>query len=310
MQIQSEKGFILPTLVILFLVTLALLAVGGFELMRGEGNATSEHIIAMQTDYSMQGAAKYAVARLQQGDFPTQTLNVGGVSVVSDTFDLSPANGYNPDFMIDLIATVGTISRELEVDIDAFDTDVAVWAKGSVDLITTANSGSILANWDRLGENVNSLPQIDITTLLSLPNAQDVAGGTISGTIPAGATSFLQPSTTIPWVVRYTGDVTIAAGSTFWGIMIVDGDLTIQSNWGDGITEVEGIIILANDGDDVTMANGANVDGCIICGGDVTGSGWWNEYVNHNATRMATLETYRLYPGTADGNNIVSWEFL
>lgn len=302
MRIENEKGFILPSLVIIFLVTLALMATGAYVLMRSEGDISADTMIAKQIEYSLKGASDYALNLMKIDDLEIQDVDVGGVSATVDTIKLNPSNGFNPDFDLDITATVGSVSRELFVTIDAFDPDVAIWALGAVDLtVIPRNQSGLLPNWDRMGENVYALPQIDVTTLLALPGAQVLAGGAYSGTRPTGATSFFQSGTT-PWVTRYTGDVTLSAGAVQWGIMIVDGDLTISS-----LANVNGIVYLPNAGSQVTMGISLNatVNGCIICAGDVTGA----TFVDHNSTYLATLENYRLNPGTADGSNIVAWDY-
>ena len=304
---QDENGF-WSIIVVIILVTLALMAMGSYVLIRSEGIIAAEKAQGMQAEYTATGAMYYALKRSIADPDSSYSVTIDGSNVDVNLSSISSAD-FNRDVQVQDSVTVGNMTYSVNVVLDVFDNQVGIWCAGLVNDINPRNSwGSY--DEDRMVQLANSVVSLDVAGLLALPNSQDLAGGTYSGTQPPSATGFFQPSGDL-WVTRYNGNLTLSSNATHYGVVIVTGDLTIGDD-----AQVEGVIYMPNPDSNIIMQSDSYVDGCVICGGESTGNRWefWifsgvDTDVLNNPTRIDAILPYVSNP-TAYINtayNIHTW---
>jgi len=86
---RQEEGF-WSAFVFIFLVTLALLGLGSYTLIRSEGSNTANDVKAVQAEYAANGAAFFGISAFNQGIFDSDlegtSLTIGNCTATLDTF--------------------------------------------------------------------------------------------------------------------------------------------------------------------------------------------------------------------------------
>lgn len=91
---------------------------------------------------------------------------------------------------------------------------------------------------------------------------QTLPGGTLNGNNTYG-------SAASPTVVHVTGDINVSGQVSGYGVLVIDGDLTL----GSGQFTWEGVIIAKADGLNVNLSGNASIYGAMVLIGDDAGSG-------------------------------------
>ncbi len=293
--LRREEGF-WSTFVLLFVVTLGLLGVGAHKAIMSEGPNIARNVTALQAAYSADGGAYLAIraiSRGKMGNFEGTTFDVAGADVTMDTTKGSKI-GY-PDLLI-------TCNTKLTVNASkgGFDRSIQVWSWTRLPLSQMAVlSAGVVTNIvarDSAGA-VNSQAQVQNAKAVNIPlagalNALSTSQGHNQSVTPwspaAGypSASFYNAGTT-PNVTHVSGDMSLAAGRTIYGIFVVEGSVTMATG-----SQVIGVIYCPNNSA-VTINNppaAVSVTGGIITGGTVTATA--SSTVRNNMTYMTVFSRY------------------
>ncbi|HHS12546.1 MAG TPA: hypothetical protein ENN03_02125 [bacterium] len=305
--LRREEGF-WSSLVLIFLVTLSLMGLGAYVLIRGEGVNTGRQIQSFQSEYSATGAAYYGIARMKTGGLTaggSEALTIGSASVSLSAVSVSASTVH-----LTVTSTVDDIDTEITVEMQIVNlADVAVWTTGNVtDVRVLDESGTQDDNM--LISDADSLPAMDTAALSALATTQGNYHGS-SYTPPNGypSTSFFNSGST-PNVTYVDGDLTIENGRTVYGIFVVTGSVTVKSKWG-SIGRIEGIVYLPNESSTVTMSmeGMTSIRGGVLSGGHIDGTGWLDGTIQHNSTYMQSFASFRSYPSADGAIRAVGWSY-
>ena len=123
-------------------------------------------------------------------------------------------------------------------------------------------------------QNVPELPVVDYTLLDTLSDMQlNTQAGNWTATNNFPSASFYNVGVT-PNVTHVTGNMTVPAGVTVYGIFMVDGNLTLQSASGPDGTII-GVVYMPNSTSTVTMGSWTVVNGGIMAKCNIVGPPWW-----------------------------------
>lgn len=296
----GEEG-LFSAFFLFFLVTLGLMGLGAYALIRAEGQNAVINIESARAQYAANGAAYYGMKRLELGALDESTaLDIGGAVVQLDT----SRTGREIDLNIN--AAFGSLHTQLCIHLLKNDlTGFAIYSTG--DVINTEGRDSLNnADPSVITQNEDSIPSFDMTTLAALSTAQghDQSGNFKPGDgYPTG--SFFQADGVTPNVTWVAGNMTVLGGRQIWGIFIIEGKLTMN-----GGCSIDGVVYLLND--ELTKMNGTgdpmlpSISGGVITEGDILGTGS-HVIVTNVPDYMRSFVDYLLYdppPFT-----VLQWEY-
>lgn len=285
---KQEEGF-WSALVILFMVTLMLMGLGSFVLIRSEGYNVVNQINTLKAEYAATGAVYYGFQRLKIGDLEeSYPITIGDVEVYLDT------SGTLPDIYLDVTANIsgGWMEANLGIELDYTRLD-AIYTTGDVTNISVFDStGS--PDDDLLVENADELPEIYKSVLDSMSTDQvhDEGAGTFEPADGYPNGDFYRPDGITPNVTHVLGNMRVRTGRTVWGIFVVEG--TVQIDYDDFGADgyIEGVVYLPNAGSIVSIGSDAQVTGGIVSNGDIQRDGLDPGVVRHNPVYMRAFKPY------------------
>lgn len=287
---KQEEGF-WSALVILFMVTLMLMGLGSFVLIRSEGYNVVNQINALKAEYAATGAVYYGFQRLKIGDLEeSYPVTIGDVEVYLDT------SGTLPDIYLDVTANVsaggGSMESNLGIELDYLRLD-AIYTTGDVSNIAVLDSTGYPDD-DLLVENADELPEIYQGVLDSLASDQSQVFGDPTYEPADGYPSgdFFRPDGITPNVTHVLGNLRVRTGRTVWGIFVVEGNLQIDYDDFGADGYIEGVVYMPNAGCTVTIGSDAQVTGGIVTNGDILRDGLNPGIVQHNPVYMRAFEPY------------------
>jgi hypothetical protein len=299
--LREERGF-WSAFFFLFLVTLGLLGMGAYSLMKSEGVNVANEMISLQTKNSLEAAAFYGLTALKKSLFTNQLettpLTIGGTTVNLDT------TRSGSDLVMRVTATNGSASRQLKVQVHFGHrfSDNAIATTGTVSNVTALDS---LRNPDpaRLIHDSDSLPTFKTDSMRTMANGQGHKfTGNWTATANYPSANFFKTGNT-PNVTYVTGNMTIGSNNVY-GIFVVDGTVTFT-----GPGRIYGVLYLPNDHSTIiksaTSAGESAIEGGIISNGDISGT-VGNITVEHKPTYMKEFIEFRKYREVIT-NPIVAW---
>lgn len=303
--LKNEEGFF-SSMILMFLVTLAMMGLGAFVLTRSEGASVTTQIQTIQAEYAAEGAVYYGVQRLAQGSLnEAQALSIGGGNVILDTTTVSGS------IYLNVIATTGSMTRRIRVEVEESGGGLADKAIYTTDVVFFTTACDSLQNTDdsRKVENADSIPSMDLAALWALSNSQ---GHNQSGTFypssgyPSG--NFYQPDGVTPNVTYVNGNMRVNDGRTVYGIYVVTGWVNLRPS-----ARVEGVIYVVNDNPTWLRGGGStatpSIQGGVVSEGEI--NGYVNRaYVQHWPEFMRVFCSYMLYPDSGGSYAIADWEYL
>ena len=303
MKAGNEKGF-WSALYLIFLVTLAIMGLGAFMLIKSEGVNVASNMEYAQAQYAANGAAYYGLARLDVGPLDEgAALSIGGATVVLDS------SKTEDEVQLRVSATLGKVESRLRIRLrNRTLSDVAILSDSTVNNVATRDSiGWPDTGSDLIVDNASRIPTVDLPSLLALSTAQghDKAGNfTASPDYPSG--SFYRPDGVTPEVTHVSGNFRVNGNRTAYGIFIVDGDVRL-----DGNARVEGVIYITSNGSSIIHGGGnpfsSSVTGGIIAEGELNASGS-HVNVRHWPEYLRVFENF--VPDPSIGFDVNRWEYL
>ena len=275
-RIRDERGF-WSAFAFIFLVTLGLLGLGAYSLMRAESNNAVSQMQMLQAEYSLNAGAHFALQALFKGTFGDSTestpLSIGGATVNLDTAYLD-ALGHT--LALTVTSTLGKAERQVRVE---FDLGMRMRDKA---IITTDVDNGVSArdslnrnDPNRLVQKADSIPTIREDSLLARATRQGhLIVGNSDGT--GMSNSFFQADGKTPNIYWITGDLTLTGDNKdlkqVAGIIVVLGDVTLN-----GTARIKGIVYLP-DKTSTLIHGGGNpkensIEGALISHGAITGTG-------------------------------------
>ena len=106
-------------------------------------------------------------------------------------------------------------------------------------------------------------------------------------------------------MVECTGNLTIDANDTIFGILIVNGDLTLNSS----SANVQGIVYMDDETSTLTINSSTSVQGAVICAGEIETGAFISSIVRHNPVYTQVFVNYLLNPAMPDGVKIWDWDY-
>ena len=305
--LQREEGFF-SALVLIFIVTLGLMGMGTYVLIRSEGTNITNKVQALQAEYAANGGIYYALELLEAEELEGgESLTIGGATV---SVSLTAGTG-NVDYHLSVTADVGAIETSMGVDVESFGLEnVAVWTTGDIDDVTVLDStGS--SDPELIIEQADSLPTMDDASLVALATSQ---GNDNVGTItppdgyPSG--SFYNSGTT-PNVTYVDGDLIVDDGHVLYGIFVVTGNVLIKSSLFGGVGRIEGVVYLPNQSSQITMSmeSATSIHGGVLTGGDIDGAGWLDGIIRHNPEYMRKFSEFKTYSGGGGVTRVTRWTY-
>ena len=303
--LKNEEGF-WSALAMLLLVTLALMGLGGYALMRSEGVNVANQISAIQADYAANAAAYYGIQRLTIGVIDeTAPLTIGNCTVALDTSLFSGTS----DIILDVMASNATVNRGIRIRISTGGVmaDKAIYTTGHVFNVTAKDSTGT-ADPTKLVHQASSIPTIDEASLAAMSTAQghDQWGTPFTPLTGYPNGSFYQPDGVTPNVTHVMNDMVVGGGVEIHGIFVVEGHVTLH-----GSSRVDGVIYLPNPTSTIITGGGipteSSITGGIVSHGDISGFGnhisvtHWPEY-------MAIFCVFQT--GADIMSAIVNWQYI
>lgn len=327
---KSEQGFV-SALVLIFLITLALMGMGAYILVRTEGEGIARQAMVTQMDFAAEGAyfwAQKVMMRATPGtpidSIDGQSWNINGVEV---SINASPHTATSfADYDLTLSAnSYGAANFTTDVVIAVKDMDlenIAVWTASTINVnevyVCDSRYGTTETYpWNAenelmlisYGTGCDTIPTMNDATLQALALSQHrnpdlhvwtdttVAGSSwsTSGDAPATApdTDFLRISDGLPNVFYITGNLTVNIDDTLSGIIYVEGNVSMF-----GTGRINGVLYMPTSGSTLLMERGTIIQGGVIGNvriGRNAGTGT-NPIISYNPTYMQAFAAYRTYP--------------
>jgi len=266
---KNEKGFA-SGFVLLFVVTLALMGVGGAILMKSEGKRLGSNIESLQTDYSAQSAMWFAIqATAVSADTLKYVVDNVPFSIGSATIsDIDTFISNNGKDAITVEARTANCVRRITAEIEKLPGVLAIESTNSVNNVDVRDQNNNENN-QLIDQNRAAMRVIDDANLQAIAVSQ---GYNISGnyTPPDGwpnGSYYNAPG--VPNVTYINGNLTVSSGDDVFGIFYVQGNVNIEYG-----AQVHGIIYAPNGANTVTL-NGPSfsnaVEGGIISAGPIEG---------------------------------------
>jgi len=303
--IKNENGY-WSAMTVILVVTLALMGLGSYVLVRSEGKNVADQAFALQAEYAANGAAYYGLRQLALDSLrESVTLTVGNGTAVLDTSSVSGTS----QILLNVLASVGEFDRRIRIRLTPGSglVDKAIYTTGDVFNVSGKDS---LGNDDPdlVVTNASSIPTIDEATLAAMSTAQgydqfDLLFTPVDG-YPNG--SFYQPDGVTPNVTHVMNDFKVEGGRTIYGIFVVEGDVVLN-----GSARIEGVIYLPNTTSTIITGGGnpteSTITGGLVSHGDIQGFG--NHIsVQHWPEFMRVFCNYQT--GSDPATTVVSWEYL
>ncbi len=303
---KKEDGF-WSAMFLIFLVTLGLMGVGGYVLMKTEGQNIANTIEATKVDYAANGAAYYAIRAVENESLGIgSSMTLSGATVSFDTVHLNDQN-----LQLLVTASINGISSSITIDLNQFGLgDMALTTTGTIEDVTVRDEdGSV--NEDLINANADSLPNMDDSAIIAQATAQ---GHVYSGNytpadgFPNGSFYY---SAGAPNVTYVDGNLTIESGRNVYGIFFVTGNVTINSNWSNGAGHLEGVIYMPNEDSNLqlSMESMTSVRGSVITGGDVDGTGWFNGVIQYDSEYAESFASYETGGGGVSAIKVTNWTY-
>jgi hypothetical protein len=297
---KEEHGFF-SAILLIFLVTLALMGAGAFVLMKTEGEAVANNATGLRLEYAANGGIFYAIRLLEADSLDQVTsFTLDGITVSLDTTREGSTTYLNVN------AGSGDFDRDIDIEMrEGRYCDKAIVTTGDVgDLIFTKDAAG---NFDSglLLEKVTRMPSIDIVSLKALSSSQGHDKGTFTPANNSPVANFYY-SAGVPNVTYTTGNMTVNSSRTIYGIYLVEGTVTLNSN-----AVIQGVVYLLNN-NAITIAGGASlsdrsINGGLISKGDVIAGGLFC-YVRHNPAYMNIFQNYVTNPNSRVVK-VVNWDY-
>ncbi len=270
---KNEKGFI-SGFILLFVVTLALMGVGGAILMESEGKSVGSSMEAIQTDYAAESAMWFAIQATAVD--PVDTLNalidevpfsIGSVTITN----IEPFIDEENNFIL-VTAQSNKSIRNITSRIATMPGLVAVTSTKAVTNLTVYNQDGN-EDPDLIDQNEDQLPVIDTNNLQTIATNQGyVQNGNFTAPDGWPNGSFYNANGS-PNVTNITGNFDVGSWDDVFGIYVVNGNVNIAYG-----AQVHGIIYALN-GNNTVQLNGPSgtpsVEGGIITDGTVDGEYWF-----------------------------------
>jgi hypothetical protein len=311
MKIQSinrngEKGF-WSAFFFIFLVTLGLMGLGAYSLMRGEGSSAGNQVRMMQADFALDAGTFFALRALSKGTFNSQfesePLSVGEAQVQLDTSRVAGFSGV----VLTVTSTLEKAEKQLIIRVLPGQglRDKAIVTTGTVSGVVALDSLRV-EDPLRLISRADSIPTIkeDSLEMMSTMQGHDkfVATYKPPNGYPNG--SFWQADGVTPNVTHVFGNLDLAGNEDFYGIFIVEGNVTLK-----GTTRFHGVLYLPNVKSTIIKGGGtpagSTIEGAIVSHGDISGNGS-HITVEHDPTFMNVFCRFQKYPDNLQ-NTIVLW---
>ena len=300
MKVNNEKG-VFSAVYLIFLVTLGLMGMGAFMLVRSEGQSVAVQSMASKVKYAANGAVYYGLRQLEQGALDESTaLGVGAVNVILDSVLVGD------ELHMFVNASQDDLKSRLRIRMKPRSlADYAVYLQGTATNINPKDSLDNL-DYDLMADNVSSMPAIDNASLYALSTAQgnDQFAATFKPANGYGG-SFYRADGVTPNVHHVCGDMNVLGGRTIYGLFVVDGSITIA-----GSARVIGVIYVVNPMATLILGGGsptgASITGGIVSHGDLFGTGSHID-ITHKASYM---KTFAQWSGPIAGFRLLAWDYL
>ncbi|NQT26112.1 hypothetical protein HQ585_12210 [candidate division KSB1 bacterium] len=242
--VQSQKGF-LSAFVIIFVVTLGLLATGSAMLVRSESTNIGNQVAMIKAENAARGALHFA----------RKFIAINGDSLTMPVLNLGDAEAsmyYSQSgTQIDLYMTVtsGPVDNSMHVEMRiAGSLSYAIYASGSVSNQDTDDSTGTQDN-SLIYQNAPSFPSVDVSGLTAVANIQGANRVNADATFTPGdgwpdATRLnFYNASGLPEVTIVTGNLLVEENKTIFGIYVVSGTVELEAGgFGDDGGRVDGII--------------------------------------------------------------------
>lgn len=267
--LRGEEGF-WSAIILVFLITLGLLGLGAYSMLRTESINLENENKFMQAEAALTAGCYYSLNSLVKGVFNSTveqtTLPVGGASVICDT--TSQGN------LIRLTVTSNYHGAERQAFIE-FQMGLKLRDKA---IVTTDVDNGVSArdslnrnDPNRLVQHADSIPGIKEDSLLAWATRQGhvIAGNASDSDV---GNSFFQADGKTPNVYWITGNYTVSGKKNQGGIFVVKGNVTIN-----GADRIKGIVYLPNPTSTIIHGggnpNGNSIEGALVSHGAITGTG-------------------------------------
>ena len=275
-RVRDQRGF-WSAFAFIFLITLGLLGLGAYALMRTESSNAANQMQMLQAEYSLNAGAHFGLNALFKGTFndttESTTLNIGGATVNLDTA-FKDLLGHT--LVMTVTSKIGSAERQVQVE---FDLGMRMRDKA---IITTDVDNGVSArdslnrnDPNRLVQKADSIPTIREDSLLARATRQ---GHLISGDSDGStmSNSFFQADGKTPNIYWITGDLTLEGDNQNLkqaaGIIVVLGNVTLN-----GSARIKGIVYLPNQMSTLIHGGGNpkenSIEGALISHGAITGTG-------------------------------------
>ena len=303
--LKNEKGF-LSAFVLILVITLSLMGMGAYVLMRSESANIANRVQVLQAEYAANGAAYYGVRRLEVGAIAESHIHyIGGAQVTLDT------TSSGSTIHLNITSTAAGIQRVLRVDLTSTSLeDMAIWTTGTVSDVDVRDSTGTIDN-SLVIDEADSLPSMDTSSLIALATSQGHAhSGSFSPADGYPTSSFYNSGAT-PNVTYIDGDLIVNDGRTVYGIFYVTGNVEVRSSFFGGIGKIEGVIYLPSQSSTITMSMEGltSVNGGVISGGNIDGSGWLDATIQHCPEYMRSFSQFQEDPGSGGSMRILDWVY-
>ncbi len=296
-KVKNEEGM-LSAFIILFLVTLTLLSFGVSTMIRNEGITLANRVQGLQTDYTANSGAQYALRRLLIANVPNTTLDIMGSTVTVDTSLVFSHT------VINIQSILNDITKSLEVSLVEYP---VIWTTNNVSSVNDIELDGSWAWGDLIIENASSVAVIDTTSMISIANI--VSGNlTVTADYPAGASSFFFAAG-LPHITYVSGNLTVRTSGTAWGIYIVEGDVTVEGGlFSPG--EIEGVLYMPNASSDVDLESNAQIIGGVCGYARVRSVNWIRGEAIHHPVRLGHFYAYRTDDDDGSQRLFAGWRYL
>lgn len=306
MKIKSDRRGFWSAMMVIFIVTLGLMGLGSFVLMRSEGHSSATSIQAVQAEYAANGGAYYGLMSMANDTLDeSSTLSIGHADVTLDTTSVVGS----AEVLLYVTATVGDIQSRLRLRVSPGTglVDKAIYTTGHVFNVTGKDSTGT-NDPSRVVTQAPSVPAIDEAALaaMSTPQGHDQFDAlfTPSNGYPDG--SFYRPDGVTPNVTHVMNDFKVKGGRTIYGIFVVEGDVVLN-----GSARIEGVVYLPNPTSTIITGGGdpgeSSITGGLISHGNIQGFG--NHIsVKHWPEFMGVFCQYQIGPDSP--GQVTGWEYL
>jgi hypothetical protein len=267
--LKGEQGF-WSAVFLIFLVTLGLMGMGAYTLMRTESVNLANESKSMQAESALTAGCYYALNSLIKGVFnatvESTPLSIGGASVTCDTAQTGSL------IRLSVNSTYQGAQRRafIEFQLGLKLRDKAI-VTTDVDNGVSARDSLNRNDPNRLVQHADSIPGIKEDSLLAWAVRQGHFINRDAGDADVG-NSFFRADGKTPNIYWITGDYTVSGKKDQAGIFVVLGDVTIN-----GSDRIKGIVYLPDPTSTIIHGGGKpsgnSIQGALISHGSITGTG-------------------------------------